>query len=111
LYLGYRISYCQNEGINIKPNPFWRKCGKIRTKHTTKILKVINIKPNTFRRKCEKTTKHATKILQSDGSCYVELQLQKLDNVKIKSAEMKFLRSVAGFTLQILREIRKYGTI
>jgi hypothetical protein len=30
-YLGFEISYCLKEGINIKLNCFYRMCGRIRT--------------------------------------------------------------------------------
>lgn len=86
-YLGCNVSYCQKEDINIKLNRFYRMCGTIRRTLKNKTLRSTQLK--------------FYKIMAVPVLTYASENwtLNRSDRRKIETAEMKFLRSVAGVTI------------
>lgn len=86
-YLGFNVSYCQKNDINMKLNRFYNMCGTIRRTLKNKTLKSTQLKfyktmaVPTLTYACENWT------------------INRSDKRKIETAEMKFLRSVAGYRL------------
>jgi hypothetical protein len=85
--LGFNVSYCRKEDINIKLNKFQRMCGT-----TRRTLRQKNFAKQQL--KCYKIM--AVPILTYTSE---NLTINRSDKKKIESAEMKFLCSVAGCTL------------
>jgi hypothetical protein len=86
-YLGFNVSYCLKEDINIKLNKCQRMCGTIR---------------KTLRQKTPQSTQlKFYKIMAVPMLTYASENwtINRSDRKKIESAEMKFIRSVAGYTL------------
>jgi hypothetical protein len=83
-YLGFNVSYCLKEDINIK---FQRMCRMIRRTLRQKTLQSTQLKFYKIM---------AVPMLTYAGKNWT---INQSDKKKIASAEMKFLRSVAGYTL------------
>ncbi|KAJ4431286.1 hypothetical protein ANN_19883 [Periplaneta americana] len=86
-YLGCNVSYCQKEDINIKLNKFYRMCGTIKRTLKNKTLQSTQLK-------FYKVMAVPTLTYASDN-----WTLNRADRRKIETAEMKFLRSIAGVTI------------
>jgi hypothetical protein len=86
-YLGFNVSYCLKEDINIKLNKFKRMCGMIRRTLRQKTLQITQLK--------------FYKIMAVSMLTYASENwtINLSDKKKIESAEIKFLRSVAGCTV------------
>lgn len=86
-YLGFNVSYCQKNDINIKINRFQGMCGTIRRTLKNKTLRTTQLK---F---------YKTMAVPMLTYACENWTLNRSDKRKIETAEMKFLRSVAGYTL------------
>lgn len=86
-YLGCNVSYCQKEDINIKLNKFYRMCGTIKRTLKNKTLQSTQLK--------------FYKVMAVPTLTYASENwtLNRSDRRKIETAEMKFLRSIAGVTI------------
>jgi hypothetical protein len=85
-YLGFNASYILKEDINIKLNKFQRMCGTIRRTLRQKTLQSTQLKFCNLM---------AVPMLTYESENWTINRSDK----KIELAEMKFLRSVAGYTL------------
>jgi hypothetical protein len=86
-YLGFNVSYCRKEDTDIKLSKFLRICGTMR---------------RTLRQKTLQSTQlQFYKIIAVPMLIYESENwtINRTDKTKIESAEIKFLRSVAGYTL------------
>jgi hypothetical protein len=86
-YVGFNVSYCLKEDVNIKLNKFQRMCRKIRKTLRQQNLQSTQIK--FYKIMAVPMLTHASK----------NWTINRSDKKKTESAEMKFLRSVAGYTL------------
>lgn len=86
-YLGFNVSYCQKNDINIKLNRFYNMCGTIRRTLKNKTLKSTQLK---F---------YKTMAVPMLTYACENWTLNRSNKRRIEVAEMKFLRSVAGYTL------------
>jgi hypothetical protein len=86
-YFCFNVSYCLKEDININQNKFQRMCGTIRRTLRQKNLQSTQLK-------LYKIT--AVPMLTYASENWT---INLSDKRKTESAEMKFLRSVAGYTI------------
>jgi hypothetical protein len=86
-YLGFNVSYCLKEDIHINLSKFQRMCGMIRKSLSQKIMQSTQLK--------------FYKIMAVPMLTYASenWKINRSYKRKIESAEMKFLRLVAGCTL------------
>lgn len=86
-YLGCNVSYCENNDVNNKINKFQRMCGTIKRTLSRKTLKETQLK---FYKVM------AVPVLMYGSENWA---LTRSERRRIEAAEMRFLRSVAGYTL------------
>jgi hypothetical protein len=86
-YLGFNVSYYRKEDINIELSKFQRMCGTVRRTLRQKTLQSTQLK--------------FYKIMAVPMLTYASENwaINRSDKRKTELAEMKFLRSVAGYTL------------